>query len=210
MSKVKLDLKNKSDTDLRTFATEHKAALVGNAAFPTPAPTPAVFETSLTEYAGKLDAIAATETTLETLRAQKEAKRAALEADLTARAAYVELTSGGDAAKILSAGFEVRGTPTLTSSLPAPTNTVAAMAENAGQILVTCNAVPKAKSYIVEAREHSETAAPGPWQHAKVSVRCSALLSGLVSGKKYAFRMRALGPNDLESPWSDETVCMAP
>ena len=38
----------------------------------------------------------------------------------------------------------------------------------------------------------------------------AATVTGLVSGKKYAFRIRALGPNDLESPWSDEAVCMAP
>lgn len=31
-----------------------------------------------------------------------------------------------------------------------------------------------------------------------------------VSGKKYAFRIRALGPNDLESPRSDAAVCLAP
>ena len=38
----------------------------------------------------------------------------------------------------------------------------------------------------------------------------SATLTGLTSGTKYAFRIRVLGPNDLESPWSDEVICMAP
>jgi hypothetical protein len=40
--------------------------------------------------------------------------------------------------------------------------------------------------------------------------RSGTVFIGLVSGQKYAYRIRALGPNELESPWSDEVVCMAP
>ncbi|MBN8457573.1 MAG: fibronectin type III domain-containing protein [Verrucomicrobia bacterium] len=59
-------------------------------------------------------------------------------------------------------------------------------------------------------RDYTETGPPADWHQAKVAARSSATLTGLVSGKKYAFRIRALGPNDLVSPWSDEAVCMAP
>jgi hypothetical protein len=38
----------------------------------------------------------------------------------------------------------------------------------------------------------------------------SSFGQGFVPGKRYAFRIRALGPNELESPWSDEVSCMAP
>jgi hypothetical protein len=91
-----------------------------------------------------------------------------------------------------------------------PHDVSATMRDNPGEIDITCHAVDKAKSSIMEMRLHSDTAAPGPWTQAKISGRSSATISGLTSGMKYAFRIRALGPNDLESPWSDEAVCMAP
>ena len=210
MAKVKLDLQGKNDVQLRNFGTEHKAAMVGNANFTTPLPTPAVYDASLAAYGGKLDAITALEIELQTLRSQKDAMRVELEANLTARGSYVDLASGGDEAKILSSGFSVQAAATTTTSIATPVGVVATMGDNEGEIDLTCNAVAKARSYIIEMREHSETAAPGPWVQVKVVSRSSGTVSGLISGKKYAFRMRALGPNDLESPWSDETVCMAP
>jgi hypothetical protein len=87
---------------------------------------------------------------------------------------------------------------------------VPTMGDNPGEIGLSCQAVPKTKSDIIEMRQHSDTAVPGPWTQAKISGRSSATLTGLTSGTKYAFRIRALGPNDLESPWSDEVICMAP
>ena len=91
-----------------------------------------------------------------------------------------------------------------------PYNMTATMGDNDGEIDLGCHAVPKAKSYIYEIREHSDTAAPGSWGGAKFGTRSSMTFTGLVSGRKYSFRVRALGPNELESPWSDEVVCMAP
>ena len=210
MNKIKIDLKNKNDNILRVFATEHKAAMVGNANFTTPSPAVPVFDGALTAYGAKLDAIAAAETALATLRAEKDAARAALETQINGRANYVELTAAGDEAKIRSAGFEVRADGSATTSLEQPGNLIAAMAPNAGEISITCDAVDKAKSYIIDVRDYTETGPPTEWRQAKVASRSAATVTGLGSGKKYAFRIRALGPNDLESPWSDEAVCMAP
>ena len=210
MNKVKLELRNKTDNALRLFATEHKAAMVGNANFTTPSPAVPVFDAALTAYGAKLDAIAAAETALATLRAEKDTARAALETQLNGRANYVELTAAGDEAKIRSAGFEIRADGSATTSMDQPQNLIAAMAPNAGEITITCDAVPKAKSYIIDVRDYTETGPPAEWRLAKVASRSAATVTGLASGKKYAFRIRALGPNDLESPWSDEAVCMAP
>ena len=110
----------------------------------------------------------------------------------------------------ISLSLAARTAATTTTSIDAPQGVIATMGDNPGEIDLSCNAVAKAKSYIIEMREHSETAAPGAWQMAQVISRSSGTINGLASGKKYAFRMKALGPNDLESPWSDETVCMAP
>jgi hypothetical protein len=210
MSKVKLDLRSKDFLQLRTFATGHRDAMAGNANFTTPVPTVAEFGASLDGYDAKLDEISAAEVDLLTLRAERDALRVTLEEKLSDRGIYVETTSGGDMAKILSAAFEVQADATPTTSMEKPYDLSATMGDNAGEIDLGCHAVPKSKSYIFEMREHSDSAAPGAWVQAKISTRSSTTIEGLASGKKYAFRVRALGPNDLESPWSDEVTCMAP
>lgn len=210
MAEVKLELQAKNDTNLREFAEAHKAAMVGNPNYTTPNPTPAVYDAALLAYANKMDAIQAAEIALSTLRTQMDDLRSALDAALNTLGSYVETTSGGDEAKILSSGFGVQAPSTPTTSLDAPLNVAASLGDNEGEIDLSWNAVPKAKSCIVEVREHSDTAAPGAWQSAKVAPRSSASVSGLVTGKKYAFRIRAVGPNDIESPWRAEAISLAP
>lgn len=118
-------------------------------------------------------------------------------------------TSAGVAAIILSAAFDVQADGTTTTSITKPENAAATMGDNPGEVDMGCDAVRKAMSYVYEVREHSDVEAPGPWGGAKVATRSSVTFSGLVSGKKYSFRIRALGPNELESPWSTEVTCMA-
>ena len=210
MAKVKLELQEKNHTALGEFGTAHKDAMAGNANFPTPSPTAAVYDASLAAYLAKSEEINALEIQLATARAQRDELRIVLEANLTARGAYVQEESGGEEAIILSAAFGVQATGSATTSMPKPENPAASMGDFEGEIDVQCSAVPKAKSYIYEMREHPDTAAPGPWSQAKIATRSSASINGLVPGKRYAFRIRALGPNELESPWSDEVTCMAP
>ena len=183
---------------------------MGNSNYTTPVPSATEFDAALTAFSQKLDEISAAEVAVQTLRAERDALRTALEENLIARGSYVDTASGGDLAKILSAAFEVQADATPTTSMEKPYDISATMGDNPGEIDLSCHAVPKTKSYIIEMRQHSDTAAPGPWTQVKISGRSSATLTGLTSGTKYAFRIRALGPNDLESPWSDEVTCMAP
>ena len=186
MSKVKLDLRSKDPASLAAFATKHRNAIAGNPVFLTPVPTTASFNATLLTYQGKIDAITVAEVQLATLREERDALRVPLEANLNARAVYVETQSGGDTAKIVSVAF----------------------AE--GEIDVSCHAVQKAGGYVSQRRDHSDVTAPGPWGNDKFSTRSSVSHEGLVAGHKYAFRTKAMGPNDLESAWSDEVICMAP
>ena len=210
MNRIKLDLKNRNDDTLRVFATEHQAAIAGNPRFPAPVPDAPDFDGALAAFSAKLDAIAAARTALSSLMAEKRTLRAALEARLSGRANYVELTTGTDEAAIRSAGFEPRTRRTPTSRINPPQNLVASMGPNAGEVVLTCAPVPKARSYLIELRDHDGGTTETVWHQAKVASRSTTTVGGLLSGKKYAFRTRALGPNDLESPWSDEAVCMAP
>jgi hypothetical protein len=210
MSKVKLDLRSKDFVQLAAFATNHRNAMVGNAFFVAPIPKPAVYDAALLAYQTKLNEITAAEVDLQTLRAERDALRIPLELNLTGRGSYVESQSGGDTAQILSAAFELQAIPSATTSIDKPYNMVATMGDSEGEIDLSCHAVPKAGGYVSERREHSDIAAPGPWGNDKFSTRSSVSYTGLVSGQKYAFRTKAMGPNNLEGPWSDEVICMAP
>jgi hypothetical protein len=135
--------------------------MTGNANFTTPNPTAVVFDAALDAYSDKLDEIEQAEIDLAAMRSEKDALRSILQGHLTVRGSYVETTSGGDAAKILSAGFEIQSAGTPTTSLPQPINFRASIGDNAGEIDVACNAVKRAKSYVIEWREHIEGQAPG-------------------------------------------------
>jgi len=126
-----------------------------------------------------------------------------------AGASYVEDTALGEPSLILSVGFQIRSAGTPTTNLPQPENLVATIGKNAGAVDLRCRAVKRAKSYIWEYREYLAGQPPGPWIQAKIGGRRSVTVTGLISGRQYAFRVRALGPNETESPWSDEAVSMA-
>jgi hypothetical protein len=100
--------------------------------------------------------------------------------------------------------------PTATTSIDKPEYMVATMGNAEGKIDLGCQAVPKAGGYVSQRRDHSDVIAPGVWGNDRFSICCTVSYEGLLPGHKYAFRTKAMGPNDLESPWSDEVVCMAP
>jgi hypothetical protein len=209
MSKVKIELQQKSDTELRDYALNHKTKMAGNANYPAPDPAPAVFDPAAQAFADKLAEITALENTLAQKRSEKDALRTALEGHLTARAAHVQTASGGDPAKIQSAGLDLQSAATPTTSMPQPKNAVATTGDMAGEVDLACDAVPRTKTYLWECRTHEDGQAPGAWVSLKPAGRSTATATGLVPGKEYAFRVQVLGPNETISPWSDECIARA-
>lgn len=209
MAKVKLDLQNKRDAQLLSFAREHQTAMAGNPRYPDPKPEPAVLEAVVAEFAKQMAEVGNLETQLLTLKSSREVTRLSLERLLTERGNYVDSSSGGSETAILSAGFDTRAAAIPTTSLAAPEGLVTELGRNPGEIEVRCDPVPKAKAYVVSYRLQSGTA-DSEWQQGKMTTRSSTKVSGLVSGQRYSFRMRGLGANEIESPWSNESICMAP
>ena len=194
MAQVILELQDKNDGELKTFATAHKVAMTGNANFMSPSPTATVYDASLLLFGQKLDAITTAETALAVLRAEKEAARADLVVNLNARGSYVQGAALGNEAKIHSAGFDTKAPPTTTTSLGAPTGVAASGGDQEAEIDLHWDAVKKAKSYAVQCRLHPDNAPPGPWEQVKLSTRSSVTVNGLIPGTVYAFRVQALGP----------------
>ena len=129
----------------------------------------------------------------------------ALKDSLRFRAAYVQLVAKGAPAKITLAGFDLASEKTPVGDLPAPVNLEITLG-TAGMLKLKWKAVAGARSYIIECAEH---VTPMVWTQVKVSTSSRVEVSGLISGKTYAFRVRAVGSAG-EGPWSDEAVKMAP
>lgn len=202
MSKVKLNLSKKNDSDLLTFSQQHIAAMVGNSNFTTPAPTVAAFQALHDAFGNALNAAElAASAALEKV-ALKDAARAALEAGLTQRGNYVDLASAGDEAKILTSNFPVRDTPEPIGELPAPVDFLATTGDMEGEIDLVWSRVYGAKSYVVQC---SPYATPRVWSQAAIVTASKVTIPGCVPGQLSAFRVAAIGAAG-QGPWSDESV----
>ena len=206
MAKPKLDLKSRTDTELAAFAQAHVMAMTGNANYATPTPDAAAFAAQITAFN---DAITAADTAQQAAlqkTAAKLAQRTLMEQALNQRGNYVENASGGDEAKILSAGFDVRSGPAPAAPPPVPTNLSVTMGDHEGEMDLQWTPPKGAKSYIVEC---STYAVPRTWQQVKIVTRSSLTVPDLTPGEVYAFRVKAIGSAG-ESDWSDEAVERAP
>ncbi len=208
MAKAKLGIDGKNPDELHAYS----GTLITTIALPAsviiyPDPEPSVAAFNLTH-----NALGAGITLIANLEAQLEAAKANLpelvndhEDSIRARASYVDGASGGDPAKIPLAGFAVAATAQPIGPLSAPQNVKAVMSKYPGEIITSCNTMDGVKSWVTQCREHID---------GSTFVQCSigprkSTIPGLISGKKYAFRMAAVGAAG-QSPWSDEAVCMAP
>jgi len=211
MAKVKLDIDNTKAQEAFNASTAHIAAMAspeGLDLFTTPNP-------SVADYLVTHAALGAGLNLVTTLEGQLEAARAALpglvdahKVNMNARAFYVQTETNGDPALIPISGFAVAASPnTPIGPLPRPENVKAKMSNFPGIIKVSCKAIKGTQTYVYEYRLHD---VPNqPWIQIKLSTKSREDIPGLVSGQNYAFRIAAIGAAG-QSPWSDETVCMAP
>jgi hypothetical protein len=211
MAKVKLDIDSSKPQEAFNASTAHIAAMAtpeGVALFPTPEP-------SVVDYLVTHALLGAGVNLVTTLEGQLAAARAALpglvedhKVNMNARAFYVQTETNGDPAQIPISGFAVAGTPgTPIGPLPRPENVKAVMGPFPGMIKLSCDPVKGTQMYVMDCRLIDPPG--GAFQQAKLSTKSRNDLTGLVSGKMYAFRMAVIGAAG-QSPWSDEAQCMAP
>lgn len=206
MAKVKLNLKDRSDAELLTFSQQHIAAMVGNPNYATPAPSIVNYQTGHDAFKNALDAAALAAETAKQKTALKDVARLGLETLLTQRGSYVELTSGGDEPKILSANLPVRDLPAPVGTLAAPLDFLATMGDRPGKMYLTWSRVRGAKSYVVE---HSEDVTPRVWKQKAIVTSSKATITDCTPGELCVFRVAAVGSSG-QGPWSDESVKMSP
>lgn len=133
-------------------------------------------------------------------------KSATLDLLLMQEASYVQNSSGGDKAKIESAGFDVRDTPTPIGQLPPPAEPKAVPSQNSGTILLSWKKVRGAKSYLVERAVDSNRL---EWGAAATSTKSKAVVNTMTSGLRYWFRVAAVGSAG-QGAWSEPVSKIAP
>lgn len=160
----------------------------------------AAFATSQT---GLEEAVAAA---LAARNASKQATLALYAADaawknqLMLLAAFTETATGGDPVKIVSAGFEVRGTPAPTPAL-GPVGAVTVSLNGApGHSKLSWPALAGADGYVVQGSPDPITATS--WTQSQVTTKLKCTANGATPGQKYWYRVA--GFNSLgQGPWSE-------
>lgn len=136
------------------------------------------------------------------LTARNDAEAACL-AKLAALAGFTESATGGDAAKILTTGFGVKGAPTPPQPVGQVLNVKVAFTGEPGKSLVTWKADPHAVAYVVECTLDPD-AADG-WKYMATVKRPKFIGNGATPGQPCWYRIRAI--NDLgEGPWSEPAL----
>ena len=209
MPKFKLELTKKKTPEKIALAQAHIAAMTGNADFPTAGrlPADAAFQTTLDDLIAADAAATAARTALKQALEVRDAKELLLEVALNSRAAYCEAAQPANDAALAGTGLPLKSAPSPVGDLSAPSGLEASMGDHPGEVDLQWDAVYGAGSYEIECMEHGVPIAT--WQAVKTVTRSRHTVEGLVTGKQYAFRVRAVGPKG-PSPWSDEAVKMAP
>jgi hypothetical protein len=208
MAKIKLNLSKLSVVQRLQFAQQVIDAMGAAAVnFPAPNPPLANLQTLLaTATTATNDAVAAQQTAQMKITERNVAVDA-LVAGLNAEAAYVESASGGDVAKIQSAGMAVRVAGAPVGPMSQPQNCAATAGDNDGAIDVSWDSVHGAVSYEVQSSPDPIT--PTSWVHRTSTTKSSLTLAGLPSGSRCWFRVRAVGAAG-PGPWSDPATKTVP
>jgi len=121
-------------------------------------------------------------------------------------AAYVESIADKDETIIASAGMQTKAFRTTPSTLTAP-GTLSATAGNRRLDQSQLEKGRQSMSYIIQLSPHPPSAES--WGHAETVTIANKTIQNLTSGKKYWFRVAAIGSLG-QSGWSEPATKIAP
>jgi len=207
MARVKLNLKNLSVTDTIAKGRRIVEAMTNNESFPNPSPPMTEVSAAVDDLEKAFAAVQAAKSEVATRVGVQDNAHTKLDQILTQLAGYVESVAGKDETLIISAGMETRSSPS-SPSVPSPPQGLSASAgDHEGQIELWWKAVPNARSYKIEAS--NDPATPTSWTHTAIVASASKTISDLTSGKRYWFRVAAVGAGG-QSGWSEHATKVVP
>ena len=186
--KVIIDFSKSTDSKLDQQAQAIVVAMTGNANFTTPVPALTVVSDAISS---SQEALTQSATGDHTAVEIKDQQRQNLEEVLAELGLYVEMQSGGDAAVMMSSGFDISKTPSPVGPLPKPEG-FKVTPKGKGEAKVELERIDGAKTYQFEYKQ--TTAAE--WT-LFMSTKTRILLTELESGKEYQFRVVPIGASDV-------------
>jgi hypothetical protein len=168
----------------------------------------------LSDVTASLSTLEQAHTSLQSAKADVKAKATAqADAELKANqilaqlAAYVESIAGSDEKIITSAGLETKISRSAPSALSPPTGLTTTAGDHDGVIDLSWKKVANAKSYTIQFSPDPPT--HESWTHASIATASFATIENLTSGKRYWFRVAAVGTMG-QSGWSEPATKIAP
>lgn len=210
MKYVVLKLNEKTLDEKLEFTTDLAAALTTNAVtYPTPDPAPATLTAKVTAINTKRGEVTAAQTTLDTKQGELQILEDELDDLLLLEAAFIQNTSGGDAAKIALLPVEVKATPGPTIIPTQVLDLKLSPGLNAGEVKSVVKPTPGARGY-----EYQFTTTPTQsetWEYLDTSSGSRTTFTGLASATKIWVRARAVGGKKTgKGPWSDPATITVP
>ena len=197
MSRIKIGFYNKSVPYQIQKSRDIIQKMTGNTNFTNPDPKLEDIKTATNELE---DAYTASLNNDKAKKALMRIKQKALLALIVQLADYVQTTSMGDEAIILSSGFEVRKTPAPLNVPETPVKVLVKAATHEQQLEISWKAIKGAKSYVVEfslkADDFSDLKGGG------IVTRARFKAINLLGGTKYWFRVMAVNAAG-NSGWSE-------
>ena len=193
--------------DLLTFSQNENEAITGNALFPTPVPSVADLGAALATFQADVTAWDQAQIDLRNASTKVEGSQAVVTSLMKMRANYVQCASNGNTNAIVSAGFEVRNSPTPVGELNAPVKLLLTLNGTPGVMYLEWEPVVNARAYNIQVSPADTM--ERTWEPIRTSTTVRQKFVGLELGKVYAFRVAAVGGASGLSDWSAEVVRMA-
>lgn len=206
MSRIKLNLRQPIPDKLQT-GRQIIAAMTNNPNFTSPHPPLAEVTTSLTTLEEAYKAHQVAKSDARTKAGAADDAEMQFDKHLRKLAAYVESIADTDETIIASAGMQTKAARTTPSTLSAPEALTATAGDHEGEINLTWRKVYNARSYIIQSSLDPPTAES--WSHAETATVANKTIQKLTSGKKYWFRVAAIGSLG-QSGWSEPATRIAP
>ena len=189
MRKVKAlrDYVRFSDAELLKKAHAVSSGLKGNASYPNPNPSLKILDVANQNFE---DALANAKSRDQVKAEEKNVIRRLLIGHLDNLRDYVNATTPGDRAKLLSTGFTVGIETGSLKAVGDVTNFKAVPGKNSGEVVAGVRKVYGAKSYRFD---YGETPVKDDNWKTVVSTTCKHKLTGLPRGKEFDFRIGAVG-----------------
>ena len=207
MARVKLNLRNLSVTDKIAKGRQIVTAMTNNARFATPNPPLPDVTTALDDLEKAFALVQAARSEVTTKTVTQDNAETKVDQTLTQLAGYVESVAGKDDTVITSAGMETKSSASAPTIPTAPQGVSATAGEHDGEINLTWKPVANARSYIIEFS--LDPATPASWTHTGVATAANKTIVNLTSGKRYWFRVAAVGAVG-QSGWSEHATKIVP